>query len=709
MLAAVLALLAAAGIVGVLSRSVEQRGGAAAPVLAPLAWLLTAAAAVLAVVAGAAGLAGRATVLRLGELGGLGDATLRVDRLSGLFLVISFSVAVPVLLAGVTRDAADRPRLPAAIALTLAAVLVVLTADHLFVLLFGWESLTLAFYLLAGFDRGRPGRARASVAAVTFGKVSGAALLAGGLLLAAHAHSFALGTFATPAGATASSVAYALLLFGFGVKVGLVPVQVWLPPTYTAAPGPARAVMAGVAVNVGFYGMWRTLQLLGPAPTWLATTVLVVAGLTAILGIAHAAVHPELAGLVAWSSVENAGLITAGFGTALVGSAAHNQQLVAAGLLAATAQVIAHALGKSLLFTATAAVEDAAGSTNLDALRGVARRLPWAGTGLVIGSLTLAGLPLTAGFTSEWFILESLMQQFRVSSLPMHLASATAGALVALTVGVAGVTFVRLIALTAFGHPSTIPATTVPTATATRAAPGHRAAIALLSLGCLGVAALAPLEVRFIAAGLDPIVGSATRPARASPWVLQPVFAEFSKVSPSWLWIAVPALTALAALVALVFSGARLWRVRRVPAWSSASPGVDRGAGYTSFGYANPMRKVLANLLLTRGQLHQAEREGGAGSLRDDAATTTVRTRPETVDVALALPAFDAASRAEGDLQYRVDIIEVVEHYLYRPAGIVLLAVVRTAKRLQSGRLDAYLTYMLIALVAVLAVVTATA
>ena len=109
--------------------------------------------------------------------------------------------------------------------------------------------------------------------------------------------------------------------------------------------------------------------------------------------------------------------------------------------------------GQNPVFVSTSTIEQATGTTDLDRLGGVVRRLPWAGTGLVIGSLTLAGLPLTAGFASEWFTLESLMQQFRVSSLAMQLATAATGALVALTIGVAGVTFVRMVALTAFGPP----------------------------------------------------------------------------------------------------------------------------------------------------------------------------------------------------------------------------------------------------------------
>ncbi len=643
-----------------------------------LAWVANLAGAIVLVVAGGAALAGSHPLLSLGELGGLGPGALRVDALSGLFLVIAFGAAIPVLCAAAAPAHRRRPRLAAAVALTLGAVVVIITADNLFVLLFGWETLTVAFYLLAGFDRRGRGRAYASVVTIGFGKLSGAALLLGGLLLVAQTHTFALVALTVDTRSAVGQGAYALLVLGFAIKVGVVPAHVWLPLGYVSAPGPARAVMAGVAVNVGFYGMWRTLQILGAPPEWLTCVVLVAGGFTAILGIAHAAVHPDLASVIAWSSVENAGIITVGYGTALVGATAGNPALTAAGLVAGSAQVIAHALGKSLLFVSVSAIERATGTTNLDELGGVARRLPWAGAGLVIGSLTLAGLPLTVGFASEWFTLESLMQQFRISSLPMQLSTAAAGALVALTVGVGGVTFVRIIALTALG-PARMdgPAFDASRAKVDRQWP-FRAGVGLLVLACLGLAAIAPLEVRTIATGLTPVVSGAAYGALKGPWVLQPVFAEFSALSPTWLWIVLPALVALLGGVALVFSGRRLIRVRRVAPWSSASPGVDRGVGYTSFGYASPMRKILSTVLLTRTELR------GASS----APSTQTRGKPE--------------------LEYRVEVVEIVNRFFYQPLTVALLVVVRAAKRLQSGRLDMYMAYMLLALLAVLAVVIAT-
>jgi hypothetical protein len=307
-----------------------------------------------------------------------------------------------------------------------------------------------------------------------------------------------------------------------------------------------------------------------------------------------------------------------------------------------------------------------------------------------VGSVTLAGLPPTVGFVSEWFLLESLMQQFRVPGLGYRLVLALAGASVALTVGFAGVTFVRLVGLVV---KRSGPEPVRGLAPLTYGWSG-RAAVVVLSAGCLGLAAVTPLEIRVIAAGLSPVVpGGLVLGALKSPWVLQPVFAGFSILSPSWLWVEMPVMLLLVVAFSWAVSGRRLLRVRRVPPWRSATIGVDGLDSYTAFGYANPTRRVLAGVLHTRAEvrevmLEDSDRDEGVGPPdRDDAAE----------------------QEQAAHLRYASDVMEVVEAYLYRPALRGFLAVVAVAKRLQSGRLDAYLLYMLIALIAVIAVVTALA
>jgi hydrogenase-4 component B len=641
--------------------------------------------------AGGFALAGRAAALNVA--GWLGDPLpgqqalgLSADRMSGMFLVMALGAAVPVSVAfaswAARQKAAATRMLAEGYALALGATVVIVTAQDAFTALFGWEALTAAFWLLAGANRADRDRDGAARVTVSFGKVSGAALLIGLLLLAARSHSVALASFAHVPGGAARTTALVLLLAGFAVKAGLVPFQVWMPRGYAAAPGPARAIMAGVCVNVAFYGMWRTLALLGRPPGWLAGILLVLGGFAALLGIAHAAVQNRLSRVIAYSSVENSGLIITGFGVALTGAATGDQRLAAVGLLAATLQMVAHTAAKTLLFTSAAGLEAAAGGDDLEALRGSVggrgggRGAPWSGAGLAVGAVTLAGLPPTAGFVSEWFLLESLMQQFRVAALGGRLTLALAGAMVALTAGFAGVTFVRLVGMTVLGPGRT-----------GGSHPGEygwfgRAAVTVLSVFPLAIAALTPLEIRVIAAGLSPAVpGGLTMGALKSPWVLQPVFASFSILSPSWLWIELPLMLALVTLLALGLSGRRLTRVRRVPAWRSATIGVEGADSYTPFGYANPTRRVLASVLHTRTGLEELAPD------QDGAAAGSTDRAPH--------------------LRYTSDVVEVVESWLYRPVAWLFAAVVATAKRAQSGRLDAYLLYMLIALVALIAAVTA--
>ena len=673
---------------------VDLLAGARRPAWRCAPYLLGAAGSVCLVVAGAGAVAGREVAIRSGAvLGGVAVgghhlfslvSGLSADRLSGLFLVIAFGAAAAVSLsfaswaAGPART--GRRGLGAGYALALGSVAVILTAADAFTLLFGWESLTLAFWLLAGFNRGSPGRRVSALITLAFGRISGGSLLAGLLLLVTRSGSLTLAGLAHVPAGPLRATACALLLAGFAVKVGLVPFQVWLPRGYSAAPGPARAIMAGVSVNVGFYGLWRTLAVLGPPPAAVTDILLLLASATALLGIAHAAVQGSLQRVIAYSSVENTGLILAGFGVALVGAANGSRALMAVGLLAATLQVIAHTAAKSLLFAANSSVQPPGGSDDLDSLRGSVRRTPWAGTGLAIGSLTLAGLPPTAGFVSEWFLLEALMQQFRVPGLADRLVLAITGAAVALTAGFAGVTFVRLIGLVVLGRPAEEQHATVAAANADTRRTG-RAGIVLLAAACLALAAVTPLEIRLIGAGLAPVLPTpAVTAALKSPWVVQPVFAGFSILSPSWLWIVMPALFVVVATLAWLASGSRLLHVRRVPAWRSATAGVSGHDSYTAFGFANPTRRVLAAVLHTRAGVSRLDH-----SAHDEAA-----------DNVPAAP----------HVEYSSDVIEVTEQYLYRPLQRPFALLVRQAQRLQSGRLDAYLAYMLIALIAVLAVVT---
>ena len=706
-------LLAAAVVLLLAAAVVDLAWGGGRPSLRPTPYVLAALASATTAAAGVLAVLSPARTLDLGTLLELGRTTVRLDPLTGLFLTlvgllgVAVSVSTAAWVGGANR-AATSVGVAAGYALLLASVVVVLVAGDVFSFLLGWESLTLSFYILTG-QRARDRRdVSASWLALVTGRLSGALLLVGFLLLATQTHSFQLAAFVHAPDGVLHTLAASLVIAGFAAKVGAVPLQVWMPRAYPRAPGPLRAALAGLAVNVGFYGLWRFLPLLGPLPEWLVVTVLVGGGLTAVLGVAFAAVDDRLNRLVAFSSVENAGLILTAFGVALAGETTHQTALLAAGILAASLQVLAHAVAKTTLFLSGSVLEADRGTDRLEELRGVGREHPLAAGAFALGALTLAGLPPTIGFASEWFVLEALMQQFRLAPLALRLGMATGGALVALTAGLAALAFARLVGVVLLGPPGA-----EQEATARRGGPrgpagsagsagsagrrevdrmgrragvpvagapgvrrvGHgvgrsgatRATVGVLGVlggACVGLAVVAPLVVSFLVAGLAPVVPrAALAPARKSPWVLQPVERGFSILSPTWFAVLLAVGVVAVTVFALAASRGGVLRVRRVPPWRSASLDVGVDQHYSAFGYANALRHVLGNLL--GASRHVVVDEDGTAVVETSVAEPTAR-------------------------------------YLYAPLRRGLLWLSGQVRRLQSGRLEAYVAYMLAALVAVL-------
>lgn len=674
LLAAVVAL--GLGAVVDLTAGGDRRGLRAVPY-----WLGALGSALLAAV-GAGSIHGAVVSIDLGRVLEMPAAGIRLDPLTGLALSLVGGLGVAISLALVgwssSRGRVGGHGTAAAFLLMVGAAAVIVMAADAFVFLFGWESLTVSFYVLAGIRRADRHQSVAAWMTGVVGKASGACLLIGFLLLANLSHSYAFSHWAgTAHHHVVHAVAYGLVVLGFGAKVGVVPAQVWMPRGYATAPGPIRAGMAGLAVNVGFYGLWRFLEVLGSPPIWLADCVLVVGGITALLGIAFATVQSDLNRVIAYSSVENGGIILVGFGVALAGAATDQPQLMAVGLLAASLQTLAHAVAKSTLFIASGNVEADLSTSSLEELRGTWRTHPWNMVGFTAACLTLAGLPPSIGFVSEWFTLEALMQQFRVAQLPVRLCMATGTALVALTAGVATLCFVRLVGLVVLSRRRDPGAAARETALASDRGWVRRLPVVGLGLACYGLAAVGPWTVRYLAAGLAPVVRPAvTLGGLKSPWILQPVFPGFSILSPSWLFIAFPTAFVAVAVVSTALSRGGIWKVRRVRPWHSASAGVGGADSYTPFGYANPLRHVLANVLGTRKTLIPAPSPPPEG------------TDPRAV-------------------VYEARVVEPVEAHLYRPLRSFGLVLVEASKRLQSGRLGAYVGYMLAALLSVLVVAAA--
>jgi hydrogenase-4 component B len=627
----------------------------------PGAALSAAACVGLAVVGIAAALGEASPVLDLGSWLGFGESHLRADGLAGIFLALT-----GVTGAAVSAAFAEMPAGRLLGTLHTTALLFIATAigaDNGFLFFLAWEALTVCIYLMASADGQRPGALAAGYLTGGLTKVGGAALLAALALLYSRTGSFQLSDWAAAAPHLASgtrSVLFVLFVVAFGTKVGVLPLQGALPAGYGSSPRVGAATLS-VALAAGFYGLWRfVFTLLAPAATWWGDALLIAGALTALAGIIYAITQDDLRRFLGYSTVEHTGIALIGLGIGLLGQAAGNRTLAAAGLLAATLHVVAHGLAKTLALIAVDRVNQATGSRGMDGLGGLGRRLRPTAMALGLATLTLAAMPPLAGFVSEWFTFEALLQGFRLPTLLAQLLCALAAAALALTAGLGVLAFAKLYGFVFLGAPRE-------TRSATREPTAGKVSVALLGVVLLFLGTAAPWEVHLLGSGLAGSLGFDPAAATIShPLVLGPVFRDFSVLAPTWLSIVLPAFALVAA--GLVRNALRP-KVRREPVWVTGSAADLASVQYRPSAYSNPIRVVL------RGPLGYR---------------TAVR--PSGDD----LP---------GILVLETRVVLAVDRFIYRPlAGLALVAADRT-RRLQSGRLSDYLLYMLAVLVVVLVLI----
>jgi len=595
--------------------------------------------------------------------------TLAVDALSAPFLLLfglvgasSFAAHAPH---GTSAGARARLALHAAFALALLAVF---TARHALLFLVAWEGTTLTSAALVAHDLGSA-RARSATWVYLALSQLGAALVAFALIsLSSRAGSFRFGDLASAFAALppreASLLAW-LFTAGFAIKLGLVPAHVWLPLAHPEAPGPVSAMLSGVMVKAGLYGLLRfAWQLAGAPPEHWGTVLMALGVASALAGALYAAIEADAKRLLAYSTLKHTGVLA--LATGLAATLAANGQSAIAGIALAAAlyHAIGHGLAKSLAFLSVAEATHAAGSRNLEALGGLARRLPRLAAAALAATLALCALPPLSCFAGEWLTFQSLMLGYSSGAGQLRLLAPFAGAGLALASALAVAAMVKLYGIGFLGR--------------ARSAPAEAAADVLRPLGAtlLALAALplawglgAPLTfvaLRAPLAALLPGFDAATL-ASGAGLALVPAGLGASSVSP----LAVALLIALFALLArLVLRGARGpgRALRRAPSWSCGAPLGER-MQYSALGFAKPLRLVFEPVLRVRGEV-EAVGEGSHVFARR--------------------------------VRYRGAMPAVFENLFYQPFVQAVLWTSQQARRLQAGSLHLYLAYLLATLVALL-------
>jgi hydrogenase-4 component B len=437
-----------------------------------------------------------------------------------------------------------------------------------------------------------------------------ALLLAFGLLAgSAGGYAFESIRGAAPSAAV-SGVVLGLVLVGAGSKAGVVPLHVWLPLAHPAAPSHVSALMSGVMTKVAVYGFARIVfDLLGPPTWWWGALVVLLGGVTAVLGVLHALMEHDLKRLLAYHTVENIGIIFIGLGLALAFGANAMPAAAALGLTAAFFHVFNHSVFKSLLFYGSGAVLTATGERDMEQLGGLIHRMPYTAFAFLIGSAAISALPPFNGFVSEWLTFQAILLSPALPQWLLKFLVPAVGAMLALSAALAAACFVKAFGVTFLGRPRTAAARTAAEVDAASLA----AMFALVAL-CLIAGVLPAYFIDALAPVTRALAGARLPAQHGIEWL---TIVPIGQSRSSYNGLLLLAFIALAAgLAAEVIHRWASNVTRRSAAWDCGFPDPSPATQYTSGGFAQPIRRVFGEVVFLAREKVEMPPPGDQGTAR---------------------------------------------------------------------------------------------
>jgi hydrogenase-4 component B len=603
------------------------------------------------------------------------EAHFRIDALSAYFLVVVNLLAaiVAIFAVGYGRHEEEPHRVLPIYPVFVAGMNLVLLSDDAFSFLVAWEFMSLSSWLLVLATQREPGTSQAAYVYLVMAAIGGIALLLAFGILAGVAGDYSFAAIRTASrGQAATAAAILLTLLGAGSKAGLVPLHAWLPLAHPAAPSHVSALMSGAMTKVALYAILRVLFDLtvgvpgepsGGAGWWPGLILIFLGGLSAVMGALYALLESDLKKLLAYSTVENVGIVALGLGLALVFRASGLAGLATLALGAALLHAFNHALLKGLLFCGAGAVIEATGERDIERLGGLIRRLPATSACFLIGAAGLSALPPLNGFVSEWLTFQAILGGTQLSLWELKFAVVVAGAVLALAAALAAAVFLRAFGIGFLGRPRSAPA-----AAAIEGAPPMRVALCLFAALCFLLGALPLLALRLADPVSQRLFAQPLALSAGSTWLwLVPFSTGVSSYSGVVLLAALVGLAFVVILAVHHFAGRRL---RRGPAWDCGFPDPRPETQYSASSFAQPLRRVFG--------------------------TSLFRAR-EHVD--MAAPGEMAASRL------LVVTRDLAWDWLYRPTALAVDGLASRLNLLQFLTIRRYLSLMFMALALLLIVV----
>jgi len=633
----------------------------------------------------------------------IGTLSVSLNRLSAFFLF----VAAIVVLASSVFSASYLTRysghyslrsFTAWYSVLFASIVWILIAGDVLGFLLAWEVMSLSSYLLVNFEYQCEETSQAGFLMLAMGEAGFLIVEVLLLFLTVRAGSLefsALKTAAAGLGSVTRWTVFLLTFFGFGVKAGLVPVNSWLPRAHPAAPANVSAILSGVILNLGLYGIILVnFDLVPVGMVGAGVVILIVGTVSALVGILYATTESDLKALLAHSSIENIGIVTIGLGAGVIFAACHRPILAGMAFIAAFYHMLNHSIYKALLFLGAGAVDDRSGTRDLDEMGGLIRVMPWTGAAFLVGSLAISAVPPFNGFVSEWLTLQTLLRSAELPSIGLRLLFALCGAGLALTAALAVTCFVKAFAMGFLGISRSEQATKAVEVRTSQIAP-----MAMLAALCLLLGLLPTYVIPALNRDLQPLIPTGATDALVPPFFtsssahtqLPPAFvADFHNLgaqvgqhvlpgrglvvlhrggAENPVVFAMSPSYSLVALALFLFStwlivtrSTRKRSLTRSELWAGGIPRLLPEMSYTATGFSNPVRVVFQAIF--RPNIVEDTRETVAVHFR-----TAIRRRR--------------------------DDTHLVDRLFFHPVGDAVTWFARLLAGMHHGRLNAYVAYTL--------------
>lgn len=624
-------------------------------------------------------LTGKTLTLLLPRVVPFTDLTLRIDSLAAFFIfVISIvTLAVSVYAMGYGREYYGKNNigyLGFMFCFFVITMLAVVAANNILLFLFAWELMSLASFLLVMYEHKYTQVRNAGFVYVAMTHIGTFFLVLGFLLLYKHAGSFEFDKLAPGAVSLSpmmKNIVFLTMLIGFGTKAGIVPLHIWLPQAHPAAPSHVSALMSGIMIKIALYGLIRVFfSLLGPGPAWWGILMLVIGCISALLGIMYALLEKDVKRLLAFSSVENIGIILLGLGAAMVFAGAGKTIPAAIALTAGLFHILNHAIFKGLLFLGAGSIHMATHTRDVEKLGGLIKKMPWTALFFLVGSVSISALPPFNGFVSEWLTFQSLLSlSFNLSDTAVKILAPVTGAGLALTGALAAACFVKAFGISFLAMPRS------KNAEQAREVPlSMRLAMALLAALCLALGLFPAMVFRLLDGVGRSLAGVGVYENLVGHGWLTVVTLPGSKASQVSTGAVAPAvlglILALAVPVILLLTrviGGKT--TRRVDETWNCGMHLTPAMEYTATSFSKPIRTIFR--LIFRPSREIRREPGG-------------------------IPYFTRT------IKYKGRIKPVFEDFLYRPATRTILYLADKIRTLQSGSIHTYLSYIFVTVVVLL-------